>query len=125
MKSKHPMKFMQLIIALFLCISFNTDVVAQASEKIKMAELPSAAHHIIHGKYAKYNVNSMYRKQDEKDQLTFEVELQKKARVVTLKYDAEGNLLETRKTREIVFDGTDKPNKHLGGRGDSHAGHSH
>ena len=116
----------QILLIILLSASFCNTADAQTSTKIKMGELPHNAHNLIHGKYAKYHVNGMYKKQSTKDVVTYQVELQKKSKVIDLIYNAEGDLLETRKTREIVFDGSEKPIKSSGGGGGGgHSGHNH
>tara|TARA_R110002072_G_scaffold171058_4_gene324795 strand:- start:1062 stop:1430 length:369 start_codon:yes stop_codon:yes gene_type:complete len=115
-----------LLIAALVAVScFNAD--AQTKTEIEMEALPAAAHDLIHGKYAKYGVNSMLKKQDKNDVLTFEVELQKQSKLVTLTYNAEGTLLDTQKSKVFSFDGTEKPSKPSGGGGGGGGGggHSH
>lgn len=120
MKNLTPILVSALI--LFLGLSAN----AQTKTKIKMDELPESAHKLIHGKYAKYRVNGMSKKLDKKDILTYEVELQRKSKIIYLTYDADGNLTDTRKTKEFSYDGSEKPSKPSGGGGGGgHSGHSH
>jgi hypothetical protein len=121
---------MRTIARIFLMavfgLSIGLSVKAQTSTKIKMEELPTAAHDLIHGKYAKYGVNSMVKKLDKSEVLTYQVELQRKSKVVTLTYNANGDLLDTQKSKVFSFDGSEKPSRPSGGGGgDGHSGHSH
>lgn len=113
--------FLMTVFGLSIGLSVN----AQTSTKIKMDELPVAAHDLIHGKYAKYRVNSMVKKLDKNEVLTYEVELQRKSKVINLTYNAQGDLLDTQKSKVFSFDGSERPSRPSGGGGDGHSGHSH
>lgn len=103
-------------------LSFNL-VLAQSDEKIGMEELPDQAHTLLHGKYNKYRINYIHRKSD-KDVTTYEVELQKKSKLVTLTYDGQGELLSNTKSKMFTYDGTEPVKNSTGGSG-GHAGHNH
>lgn len=117
----------QILLVILMSVGFSNYAEAQTSSKIEMGDLPAAAHDLIHGKYAKYGVNSLIKKENKNAVLTYEVELQKKSNVVTLTYNAEGALMDTQKSKEYSFDGSEKPSKPSGGGGggDGHSGHSH
>ncbi len=103
-------------------LSFNL-ILAQSHEKIGMEELPDQAHILLHGKYNKYRINYIHRKLD-KDVTTYEVELQKNSKLVTLTYNDQGELLSTTKSKMFTYDGTEPVKNSTGGSG-GHAGHHH
>lgn len=104
-------------------LSFNL-VLAQSDEKIGMEELPDQAHTLLHGKYNKYHINYIHRKLDKEDVETYEVELQKRSKLVTLIYDGQGELLSSTKSKMFTYDGTEPVKNSTGGSG-GHAGHNH
>jgi hypothetical protein len=113
------------IILTVLFIASALGGVAQNSVKIKMDELPMSSHAQIHGKYAKYHINGMYRKTDAKGDVSYKVELQKKRNVVYLVFNPDGELIDKRKTKEYSFDGSEKPSRPAGSGNGGHSGHNH
>ena len=105
----------------FLCGILTSGLEAQTTAKIKGEQLPETARTTLDKKYSKYRINEMIKKEDKQKQTTYEIELQKKNRLIYLVYSSEGTLVSKRKSKTFSFDGTEPIKKTPA----SHDGHNH
>lgn len=82
---------------------------AQTETKIPEDSLPAFAHNELHKKYSGYTVNSIFRKVDTLQSVTYKVEVQKKTTQIELLYDKRGKLICKEKSKIYTYDGTEKP----------------
>lgn len=108
----------------FLCGVLVSNLQAQTTAKIKVEQLPKNAQVMLDKKYSKYHINEMVKKEDKQKQPTYEIELQKKNKLIYLVYDVKGILLSTRKSKSFSFDGTEPVKKPAPRANDGH-NHTH
>lgn len=94
---------------------------AQAVAEISQEELPRDVQTILSKKYKKFTLNNLTKKESESNEISYELELQKKNRLIYLTYDSNGNLLSKRKSKSFTYDGTEPVRKTQ----PSHDGHNH
>jgi len=105
----------------FLCGILTFGLQAQTTAKIKAEQLPETTQTELNKKYGKYHANEIVKKEDKQKQTTYEIELQKKNKLIYLVYSSEGTLVSKRKSKTFSFDGTEPIKKTPA----SHDGHNH
>lgn len=100
------MKYFAMLSLTLLVINVCS---AQTETKIPEDSLPAFAHNELHKKYSGYTVNSIFKKMDKLQNVTYKVEVQKKTTQIELLYDKQGNLISKEKSKIYTYDGTEKP----------------
>lgn len=103
-------KLIIILVTSLWCFVSNV-VHAQMENKIKVGEVPAAIKTELNKKYKKYTINSIIKKGNDGNDITFNIEVQKKNKLVKLVYDTKGNLLDKKTSKIFTFDGTEKPGK--------------
>lgn len=99
----------QHFVALGVALVIINDCSAQVESKIQEDSLPVIIHNDLHKKYAHYATNSVLKKTDNLQNITYRIEIQKKSTVIELLYDKEGKLISKVKSKVYSYDGTEKP----------------
>jgi len=118
------MKRIIYLLVVFTAFTLNSVELKAQKTKIKVKDLPENIQDQLNDKYSKYVTKSTIKVQDDKDQVTYEVELQKKNNLLLLEFDESGELLFSEKSHSYTFDGTE-PVKKKSNSSDGHSGHSH
>lgn len=95
---------------------------AQTQTKIPQDSLPAIVHNELHKKYTAYVVNSILKIVDKQQNLTYKIEVQKKATLIELTYDSQGKQISKEKSKIYTFDVTE-PRKPKSSQ--SNDGHNH
>ncbi len=110
----------------FLLISLFSPfyVSAQTETKIVLDSLPVLIKVELAKEYHTFKVNHITRNTDNKDSVTYRIELQKKNTMVKLIYDKNGMLISKQKSKVFTYDDTEKPKsapkKHNDGHNHQH-----
>lgn len=112
-------KFKLLFIFLF---PFFTQ--AQTDAKIDLDSLPSTIKNDLAKEYKMFNINLITKDTDDKDSITYSIELQKKNTMISLIYDGRGKLLSKEKSKVFTYDDSEKPKSAPKKRNDDH-NHQH
>ncbi len=97
---------------------------AQTETKLHEDSLPAIVHNELHKKYAHYTVNSISKKVDQLQNITYKIEVQKKSTVIDLLYDKQGKLIGKEKSKVYSYDGTEK-SRSPSSPSKSNDGHNH
>lgn len=109
------------ILCTSLFIGYSFFIGAQSISKIGIEQLPSKITEELSKKYKKFTINNLAKKESEGNEFSYELELQKKNRLIYLTYDSNGNLLSKRKSKSFTYEGTEPVRKTQ----PAHDGHNH
>jgi len=97
---------------------------AQTETKFPEDSLPAIVHNELYKKYVRYTLNSISKKVDQLQNITYKIEVQKKSTVIELLYDNQGKLIGKEKSKVYSYDGTEK-SKSPSSPSKSNDGHNH
>lgn len=115
------MKYFALLSLTLLIINVCS---AQTETKIPGDSLPALVHNELYKKYSGYTVNSIFKKVDKLQNVTYKIEVQKKTTQIELLYDKHGELISKEKSKIYTYDGTEK-SRSPSSPSKSNDGHNH
>ena len=83
--------------------------------------MPAAIKIELDKEYNMFKVNLITKNKDNKDSITYRIELQKNNKMIKLVYDKNGILISKTKSKVFTYDDSEKPKS----TGKKHNGHNH
>lgn len=123
MKQKKMTLLKTIVIIVFLFAGKMTH--AQTENCVRTDTIPSAIKEYMETEYKAYTMNVAEALYLNDKPVGFSIELQKKNKIVRLRFDLFGTLLKTTKSKVYTFEGTEPTKKQTSHSKDDHSGHQH